>query len=309
MFKNIILLIGLINFIVIGFSFSQSLEKQQDFNLVDRVSETSPDILHSFQEMGMDPVNHVLTPFEKEIVEQAFLYLPPLHKKILIDHLHGISFLDHMPNTALTSPVPGAENEKLFFITFRSEILHQTISEWATWKENSCYIANEDSEFEVVVEAGNLNALVYILLHEASHVVDAVLGISSDSVNGQTELSATSSFTDGIWDSMNSPKEEYRNPVLDETRFRGGTIVPKSQATSIYGSLNKTPFVSLYGMASWYEDFAELATIYHLSKILHQPYEIVVKKDGIKEFSFQPLENKEVIKRIKNLDMLYMETH
>lgn len=33
----------------------------------------------------------------------------------------------------------------------------------------------------------------------------------------------------------------------------------------------KTPFVFLYGMASWSEDFAELATIYHLTKKMNQP--------------------------------------
>lgn len=71
-----------------------------------------------------------------------------MHEKVLKDHLHSISFMDNMPNTALTSPVETAGVEKMFNITFRAAILNESISEWATWKENTCYVKSESNDYE-----------------------------------------------------------------------------------------------------------------------------------------------------------------
>jgi len=70
-----------------------------------RVSIAPESVFKMFREAGMDPVNHELTDIEKEKVENAFAMLPGLHKKILRKHLQSISFMDNMPNSALTSPV------------------------------------------------------------------------------------------------------------------------------------------------------------------------------------------------------------
>jgi len=83
-----------------------------------------------------------------------------------------------MPNTALTSPVETNDSVKMFNITFRAEILKQTISEWTTWKENTCYIKSQNNEYQIMIDAANLDAIVYVLLHESTHVVDAALNIN-----------------------------------------------------------------------------------------------------------------------------------
>ncbi|WP_225587040.1 hypothetical protein [Algoriphagus sp. Y33] len=281
---------------------AQKVEEQNVFCLNDRVDITPDDIILNFQEMGMNPVNHVLTPTEQEVIEMAFDALPPLHQKILKEHLYSISFLDNMPNTALASPVGEPDENKMFTITFRSEILHQTISEWATWKENSLYIP--DSDYQVVVDAGDLNALVYILLHEATHVLDAVLGISTQAIDADT-LVIPSEFSRETWVSMNKPKEEFRKSILETTRFRGGGPIAMSLAAEVYQSLQETAFVSLYGMASWHEDLAELATIHHLTNILGQPYHILVIKKGKEIFRFEPMKSHEVQQRVHHLDLFY----
>ena len=299
---NKVLLTTLILVFFIVQTRAQKVGEQIDFRLNDRVGLTPDDIILNFQEMGMYPVNHILTSSEQEVIEQAFDALPPLHQKILKDHLYSISFLDNMPNTALTSPVGESEENKMFTITFRSEILHQTISEWATWKENSLYIP--DSDYQVVVDAGDLNALVYILLHEATHVLDDVLGISTQAIEADT-LVIPSEFSRETWVSINKPKEEFRKSILETTRFRGGGPIAMSLAAEVYQSLQETAFVSLYGMASWHEDLAELATIHHLTNMLGQPYHILVINNGKEIFRFEPMESHEVQQRVHHLDLFY----
>ncbi len=66
----------------------------------------------------------------------------------------------------------------MYNITFRAGMLHETISEWATKKENKLFDRAENSVYTVSIEAGTLDAFIYVLLHEATHVVDAVLKIT-----------------------------------------------------------------------------------------------------------------------------------
>ncbi|WP_299183141.1 hypothetical protein [uncultured Chryseobacterium sp.] len=249
----------------------------------------------------MNPVKHVLTSEEKKIVTAALSELPPLHKKILREHLHSISFMDNMPNTALTSPVDTLGGIARFNIVFRAEILHETISQWATWKENACYTFSEDRDYKVVVEAGNLDAILYVLLHEATHVVDAVLNLTP---HDESEIAATD-FTEGIWQKMNLPVETFCNPLLETTRFRSGNPISILSAPEVYKELGETPFVSLYSMASWFEDIAELVTIYHLTVRMKQPYKVIVSRNGALIAEYEPSKNDLVQKRQGLLKVFY----
>lgn len=120
-----------------AFTFAQKLDPflQKDPSL--RIEIAPESVFENFREAGMKPVNHKLTPTEKEKVNQAFTLLPPLHQRILKQHLQSISFMDNMPNTALTSPVDTSGAMKMFNITFRASLLDENISQWATWKEIS----------------------------------------------------------------------------------------------------------------------------------------------------------------------------
>ena len=276
-----------------------------DFKIADRIAAAPQNIFTKFREAGMDPVMHDLTRAEAEKVEKAFAMMPPLHRKMLKKHLHSISFMDNMPNTALTSEVKDENSDvKKFNITFRAEILHETISQWATTKENTVYDSTRDPGFQVVVEAGNLDAIVYVLLHEATHVIDAVLNLTPhpDDRNALVEPTA---FTRDIWHKMNEPVPTFVTSILASTRFRNGTALASTSAVEAYRALGKTPFVSLYAMASWFEDLAEIVTIFHLTKHLDQPFAIVVRKHNIEIFRFEPMKNKFVEARLKQLALFY----
>lgn len=273
--------------------------------LTERTQPAPDSVFSKFRAAGMEPVNHILTVAEKEKLSKAFSVLPPLHQKILKARLHSISFMDNMPNTALTSPVETSGPVKMFNITFRAEILNETISEWATWKENTCYVNSENDNYQVVIDAGNLDAIVYVLLHEATHVVDAVLNITPHP--DETDLIvAPTPFTTDVWNAINKPLDKATSALLETTRFRSGKPTVISYAHDVYNALRETPFVSLYSVASWHEDLAEIVTIYHLTQKMHQPYKITVKKNGVNLFTYEPFSNKRVIKRKSALSVFYL---
>ena len=82
-----------------------------------------------------------------------------------------------MPNTALTSTINPDDSFRLFDITFRAGILKQNLSEWITEKERTCFDTT-GSNISVSIEAGTLDAMTYVLLHETTHVVDGSLEIT-----------------------------------------------------------------------------------------------------------------------------------
>lgn len=283
---------------------AQTFKSEEHSFYKSRVFKAPESVFKKFIEAGMEPSNHVLTKAEQEKVDKAFSILPPLYQKILKAHLHSISFMDNMPNTALTSSLEISDSLRQFNITFRAGILEETISEWATWKEKSLFDNTLNPTFEIQIDAGKSDAIQYVLLHEATHVVDAVLNFTPQAENVDS-LVVHTAFTKNIWRLFNSPVAKFINPLLEKTRFRSGKVQPIASAPEIYNALKKTPFSSLYGMASWYEDIAELISIYHLTNKLNQPFIVYIKHNNRPLVTFEPMKNKLVKRRVKNLDFLY----
>ncbi|CCH53466.1 putative secreted protein [Fibrisoma limi BUZ 3] len=285
-------------------TLGQQSNSRHQLDLSQRIRTAPESVFKMFSEAGMKPVNHELTQAQKEKVSKAFNLLPPLHQRILTQHLQSISFMDNMPNTALTSLLDSGDGPKKFNITFRAGLLDETISEWASWKENSCFKRTTDSSYAVRVEGGSLDAILYVLLHEATHVVDAVRNITPHA-SGSRAVIAPTPFTKGVWRTMNVPDDRYIDSLLEQTRFRSGQPMPISLAPDVYRKLAQTPFPSLYGMAAWSEDIAELATIYHLTAKLNQPFHVVVSKDNVEVTRFEPMKNGLVQQRLKQLRFFY----
>jgi hypothetical protein len=299
-FKSVAALISMLFFS--GFSSAQGLQSFLKTDTSQRIQVAPESVFESFREAGMETVDHKLTPAEKVKVINAVSLLPPLHQRILKQHLHSISFMDNMPNTALTSPVDTSGATKTFNITFRASLLDESISQWATWKENTCF--KQDSNYRVHVEGGDMDAIIYVLMHEATHIVDAVLDINPHPAEAD-ELVEPTPFTKGIWRQMNKPTDAYVDSLLEQTRFRSGKPLPINFAPEVYSKLAKTPFTSLYAMAAWFEDIAELATIYHLTTKLNQPFYIVVNKGDAELSRFEPMKNELVRQRFDQLAIFY----
>jgi len=274
--------------------------------LSSRVRETPAGVIKMFEEAGMSPRQHQLSPAERLKVETAFASLPPLHQRVLKEHLRSISFLDNMPNTALTSIVNADDAYRLYDITFRAEVLRQNVSEWLTEKERTCFEA-KGSSLSVSVEAGTLEAIVYILMHEATHVVDGSLGLFAGSFSPQKLVdTAKSTFTTGVWTERTVFAPIYRNTLLDSTHFRTrGKILPIDSAASVYQALEHTPFVSLYSTSSQHEDLAEYLSVYHFTQKLNQPFQVIIRDKGRKIFVFEPMKSKLSKSRIKYMSVFY----
>jgi hypothetical protein len=271
--------------------------------LPTRVRETPVSVIKMFEDAGMSPRQHQLSPAERLEVEKAFAALPPLHQRVLKDHLRSISFLDDMPNTALTSLVDTASRYPLYDITFRAGILRQNVSEWLTEKEGKCYNV-KGLALSVSIAAGTLDAIVYILMHEATHVVDGSLGMIPVSVAGLKGDKAT--FTTGVWSEQTVLAPRYRHTLLDSTRFRSsGKILSIDSAGSVYRALKRSPFVSLYSTSSAHEDLAEYLAVYYFTQILKQPFQIIIRDKEKNVFVYQPMKSRLVKSRIKYMKVFY----
>lgn len=275
--------------------------------LESRVQETPASVLKMFEEAGGPrPTPHKLTAGEQRQLVAAFAALPPLHQRILREHLRSISFLDGMPNTGLTSRVNPEEVVPLFDITIRAAVFHQTASEWLTEKERTCFDAT-GSPWSVSVEAGKQDAIVFVLLHEATHVVDSSLGLTP--TWGFREPPPPNAphtdFTRDVWSEPFMPVPEYRDTHRASLRFFGGKGLPIAQAEEIYASLRHTPFVSLYGSRAWSEDLAEYLSVYHWTQIFKQPYRIVLRQGAKQIFVYEPMKSPLVRRRIDQMKPFY----
>jgi hypothetical protein len=218
-----------------------------------------------------------------------------------------VSFLDGMPNTALTSTVNPNEPFPLFDITIRAAILRQTASEWLTEKEQSCF-RSEGTPAHVAVDAGKREAILFVLLHEATHIVDSALGISLPlQDNGDPVAGAPPGiFTEGVWTDGLTVTPRYHDSLRERNRFRpGGEILPIEQAASIYTSLSRTPFVSLYDSSNWYDDLAEFVAVYHWTQVLRQPYRFVIYHEGKKRVEYEPMRSPTVRARFDRMTRFY----
>ena len=140
--------------------------------------------------------------------------------------MRSLSFLDGMPNTALTSCLNPDEPYRLFHFTIRAGIFRENVSEWTTKKERTCYDAS-GSPLSVWVDAGKGDSIAYVLLHEATHIVDGVLRITPDYLSrdqASGEVMPTE-FTKGIWSKLTLPAPRYRDPLI-----KGPCLTPAARS-------------------------------------------------------------------------------
>lgn len=272
--------------------------------LHSRVGEADPSVLKMFADAGMPaPSAHVLTDAERTSLARAFTTLPPVHQRVLRERLRRISFLDGMPNTALTSMVDPDAATPLYDLTIRAGVLHESASEFLTHKERTCFDFSGSTR-TVVVEAGPLEAIVYVLLHEATHMVDGALGLTP--VEGRNPAADADLLTAGVWTDRLTVASAYADPLLDELVYRrGGRPIPVSDAHKVYGALQRTPFVSLYASSNWHDDAAELMAWHHLTSRMGQPYRIVVRERDQQVLVYEPMASPLVQRRLRLLTPMY----
>jgi hypothetical protein len=201
---------------------------------------------------------------------------------VLQQHLRRLSFIE-VPaggGNALTRDVDPKSAHKQFDIALRAGLLHETLTEFLNEKERGVF-EPDDSGTTVAIEAGDSSALIYILLHESTHVVDATLGVTAAPGNA---------FGARIWADNRRLAPAYDRSPINATTFRRGPRTPVGKAPALYRALSRTPFVSLYATAAAPEDLAELVAWERMSTQLHQTLAIVVKDArGRSLYRYEPL--------------------
>jgi len=268
--------------------------------LEDRVSSAPDKLIKWFSDkLNVKVSAHTVTPAEQAILANALAQLTPFQREVLQNRLHAIYFIDGLPNNALTFPDSGPTTKPMYSIAVRAGALHETVSELVTRKERNLF-DSAGSELSVTVDGGTLNALVYVLLHEATHVVDSAVGANPDTTHPQGDHPLVS----GIWRDGMTPVDEYRLPILMGIFWRTGRVIPITQATDLYDALGRTPFISVYASCDSHDDLAELVAWTELTGRLHQPYRILIAKGANVIHVIEPAKSELVQARIKHLSQL-----
>jgi hypothetical protein len=268
--------------------------------LEDRVKSAPEDLLKRFRDqLNVKLSAHIMMPAEQAIVANALAQLAPLQHEVLRKRLRAIYFIDGMPNNALTFADGGSTAEPMYSIAVRAGALHETVSELVTRKERTLF-NNAGSDLSVTVNGGTLSAMVYVLLHEATHIVDFTLGASPAHAHPGGKYPLVSE----IWRDDRTPTNEYRLPILMSIFWRTGRAMPVAHAAGLYDALGHTPFISVYSSCDSHDDLAELVAWTELTGRLHQPYRIVISNGAKVLHVIEPAQSGLVRARLKYLSQL-----
>ena len=212
------------------------------------------------------------TEYDRQLAAKYFELLPPLHRKVLRERLVGVYFIKDFLGSGLTEYVLDESGNMYAFMVFNPGVLKYGVSKWLTMKENTCFIPGSGS-VDIRIDVGNgYKGLLYILLHETTHVVDYVMRVTPYVDESVARFFGhrpeTGPFVRGVWESYKEPVDEDF-PHGDRITFYGMNNGPKislTQALTVYSKLENGPFVSMYSTLSWAEDLAEFVTFYHLTK-------------------------------------------
>ncbi len=233
---------------------------------------------------------------ERLMLSNYLELLPSYFVDTFKNDLVGIYFIDNFMGSGLADYIVDADGNMKTVLFINPATMKNDISKWLTYKENTCFI--KDPATSVDVWCGtNYTGLLYILLHEGTHVVDYMRRLTPYVEKTTREIlgqkSKATPFTAKIWKDYRLPVKKYDYPLRNKADFYGfggGPHFSVTNALRMYQALGKTPFASIYGSMSWAEDMAELAAFYHMTVKLGLPYEIRLRKKEVvvQVFEFKP---------------------
>ncbi len=264
--------------------------------LEERIAQPHEETIAAYISTGATGTkSHNLTEAEWDMVKQSIADLPLLHQQVLKQYLSRLSFIDapESAGTALTRSFKDTDGTLKFDITIRADIMKISLGDFLTLKEQRLFTEDESGQ-SVIVSTGDMNALTYLLLHEATHVIDRSRGITLDGGPFRS-----------LWADYRTLKDPYPSQPIGNSPYRRGPKLANAQSISLYQALKNSPFVSLYSSASAGEDFAELVTWRVLSTQYNMPLSFqVVDRHGKPVITVEPLQSTQVLNRFQAVDAI-----
>jgi hypothetical protein len=276
-------------------------------SLVSRIGGEIPARVNDMYKSGGRPLlkTYTPTPDEMKKAEAALALLTPLQKSIAQKHLRSFTFTDASDFNGQTLR-SGQGDDFAIDIIFNRRILSETVSDFLTRKERQLFDAS-GSTLELAVDGGKLDAIVYVMLHETTHLVDQRLRLTPQGLPSMeiAEKDQTD-FSRGIWKTGGQLAAPYEDPIFRRASFEPDTKkIPISEAKSLYEALGRTPAVSIYATRLVIEDLPETVAWRQMDK-LGQPYRIEVRdkaKAGKVTYTYEPLKNVALRARFAQLSL------
>ena len=283
-------------------------------SLVSRVTPVPRFLLDDIRKLdGRDDyAAYAPSAAEMKTLTEYLALVPPRHRKVMRERLIGIYFISPFMGGGLADWVMDDAGKVYAVLVINPDVFRRSLSDWLTYREQSCF-RDDGSGVKVRVDAGRrFNGLMYLLLHEAAHIVDYVENHTPfvepvlETVTGRGAMD--SAHARGVWEEYGKPLATSGFSMRGNVTFyglSGGPKIPAAGASELYRELSASPFATLYGSQSWAEDFADTFMAYHLAKKLREPFVVSVEKEGRTLFRYSPLESPRVKARLGYLEKLY----
>jgi hypothetical protein len=262
----------------------ERLQRNLSEPIITRVQEMPSDMLKALKDydlsIGMGNsskyVARMATAEELALINSYFNLLPNSYQTILKRKLLAVYLIDGFSGAGLTDWVVDRDGNTYYYLAFNSSLLHETIDDWLTYKENSFFDNSALSPVVRVHTKTKFKAMMYGLLHEGAHIVDYELAITPyldplhRHLKGRTQES--SAFTNGVWVRRTQPETRYDFKHRVDLNLYGSVkargLIPRSELVGMFSQLTKTPFVNFYSGTSWNEDLADYFTYQYIEKKL-----------------------------------------
>lgn len=245
------------------------------------------------------------TPAERTQIAQALASLPAGMRSVLKQRLVGIYLIKNLTGNGLSYFVIDEKGRVYSALVINPVGFNRTMSETLTARDASLF----KSDPGLSIDAGTkYKGIIYTVLHESTHAFDYISGITPFVEPSIRDIFYDSDGVDASWDIWERYKEPKAGMDLPWRKklsfygFGGSAPLKASQARDLYIALSQSPFASLYGSQSWAEDAADLATFYHLTQVLKQPY--VIRLSGEKPLAVEPMKGAAMARARKVYDRL-----
>jgi hypothetical protein len=276
----------------------------------DRIIGPNQFVINRINQMDVTDMysGYELTDIEKNTFMEYYDLLPETYKNIMKEKIYAIYFINNFKGAGMVDCVFDGNNNAYMILFFNRELLNKTISEWIEYRDNSSFTNNENINIEASFNTDYL-ALLFGLLHETSHIYDFYHNITpyiDPFLMNIYKIDYSKHFIQNIWDDFKKPKNIYDFLSIYKISFYDlGNKIDKELSMELYENLINTPFSSLYGSASWAEDFAETYTYYYLNKYFGIRYELKIYKDSELNVIYCPNDNPLVVERYRFFEKIY----